>query len=78
VSTLPSLQVLSSLLDWFILEGAIDQRIHEGVGHAEEEDTRLQILAQPFVGIGEHKDQHHSVIWRPTDDKCGNNHNRNP
>lgn len=44
-TTLPSLQILSSLFDRLILKSAIDERIDEGVRHAEKENSRLQILA---------------------------------
>lgn len=78
IVTLPLLQVLSSLLDRLVLEGAINQWIYERVGHAEEEDARLQVFAEPLVGIGEHEYEHHRVVGRPADDERRNYHHRDP
>lgn len=59
---LPFLQVLSSLFNWLVLEGAVNEWIDKGVRHSEEENPRLEILAQSFVWFCEHEYQHHRVI----------------
>lgn len=76
--TLPLLQVLLSLLDRLVLEGAINQWIYERIGHAEEEDSGLKVLAEPLIWIGEHEYEHHRVVGRPADDERCDYHHRDP
>lgn len=59
---------MPSLLNRLILKGSINNWINQWVWHPEEEDTRLKVLAHWFIYIREHKNEHHSVVGKPTYD----------
>jgi hypothetical protein len=75
--SLPSFQILSSLLYRLILEGAINYWINQRIAHSEEKNARLQVLTESLIRIHEHEDKHHGIVWGPADDECCNNYNRN-
>lgn len=61
---------MPSLLNRLILKGSVNNWINQWVWHPKEEDARLKVLAQRFINIREHKNEHHCIVRKPTYDNC--------